>query len=130
VTTDDQDIGQRLRALMGELDRSPLGQRLRDRAMHRRHAHVALLRNPDPTMREIGEQLRDGRMRPADILTVPAYLEAFQRGADRAAQRLDPRELAEQLETMLATVQRNTADDQPTTDHGSDPRQRDRREDR
>jgi hypothetical protein len=103
VNTDDQDIGAHLRDLIDELDRSPLGQRLRDRSFRRQHAYHALLRNPDPTMREIGEQLRDGRMRSADILTVPAYLEAFRRGADRAAQRLDPRDIATQLETLLAT---------------------------
>jgi hypothetical protein len=112
VNTDEHDIGAHLRELVGELDRSPLGERLRDRQLRRRHAYEALLRNPDPIMREIGEQLRDGRMRPSDVLSVPAYMEAFQRGAEQAQQRLDPREVAAQLESMLAAASKDANNDE------------------
>jgi hypothetical protein len=52
-------------------------------------AYAALIRHPDPLVREVGVQLRDGHLRPRDILSSPAYrglvdgtLERLRRGAD------------------------------------------------
>ena len=97
--------------LVAELRSGPLGERLADRRFRRQHAYEALVHNPDPIMREIGQQLRDGAIRPADILRIPEYTEAFRRGADRAAQRLDPERIADDLQTMIAQARDQDADD-------------------
>ncbi len=104
----------RIQALVTELHHSPVGERLRDPAFRQRHVVEALLHNPDPVMREIGEQVRDGHMRLSEIQRVPAYRDAFANAAQQAAQRLDPKEIAKQLE-QLATRTRG------------EPEQRDRR---
>jgi len=97
--------------LVAELRSGPLGERLADRRFRRQHAYEALVHNPDPIMREIGQQLRDGAIRPADILRIPEYTEAFRRGADRAAQRLAPERIADDLQTMIAQARDQDADD-------------------
>jgi hypothetical protein len=111
---DSQPPEVRIRELIADIRDSPMGQRLSDVSFRRQHAYEALTRNADPVLREIGEQLRDGRMRPADILRVPAYREAFQQAAEQAAERLDPAEIAEQLETLAARARDERVD-------GADP---------
>jgi hypothetical protein len=101
-TDDSQPTEVRIRELIAEIRDSPVGQRLSDVNVRRQHAYEALTRHADPVLREIGEQLRDGRMRPVDILRVPAYRDAFQQAAEQAADRLDPTVIADQLEILAA----------------------------
>jgi hypothetical protein len=103
----------RISELIAELDHSPRGEQLRDAGFRRRHAYEALLRNPDPVMREIGQQLRDGHMRLSDILRVPAYAEAFGKAARQAEERLDPREIARQLEQFAGTAVDERSESRP-----------------
>ena len=82
------------------LSGTPFGERLRNPAFRQQHAAEALLRNPDPIMREIGRQLQDGSMRPSDVLRIPEYREAFGRAAEQVRDRLDPKQVAAELEAL------------------------------
>jgi hypothetical protein len=85
--------------------RSPIGERLRSGAFRREHAGEALLRHPDPIMREIGRQLRDGTMRPSDVLRIPEYRDAFGRAAEQVRDRLDPKAVATELSRLTEKEQ-------------------------
>jgi hypothetical protein len=100
----------RIQALVTELRQSSVGERLRDPAFRQRHVVEALLHNPDPVMREIGAQVRDGHIRLSDIQRVAAYREAFANAAQEAAQRLDPKETAKQLEELAARTRKSEPD--------------------
>ena len=84
---------------------TPIGERLRSAAFRQEHAAEALLRNPDPIMREIGRQLQDGSMRPSDVLRIPAYREAFGRAAEQVRDRLDPKAVATELDKLAEREQ-------------------------
>jgi hypothetical protein len=92
----------RIRDLLHKIDASPLGRAMRDPDARHRRACEALLHSPDPVMREIGEQVRDGRIRLADVIRVPVYAEAFRNATQQAIEQLDPRRVAEQLEQLAA----------------------------
>ena len=92
---------RRIPELVRELEASPAGQRLRDLEARRRRLHDALSQHPDPILREIGQQLVDGRIRPAELLRSSVYAEALQQAAARAAERLDPVALARELEALV-----------------------------
>jgi len=47
------------------------------------HRYQRLLAHDDPVVREIGEQLRDGEVRPRDLLRDPEYRQVIQRGLAR-----------------------------------------------
>lgn len=49
----------------------------------RADALAALARHPDPILREIATQLRDGHIRPRDVLSAPAYRTVLLRVLDR-----------------------------------------------
>jgi hypothetical protein len=83
-----------------QVDETPLGRELRDPAARRRRTGEALLRSGDPVLREIGAQVRDGRIRLVDALRQPAYAEAFRNAAQKAAEHLDPHRIAAQLEEL------------------------------
>jgi hypothetical protein len=118
-TDETQTTAARMRELIAEVADSPVGDRLRDPDTRRRHAYDALLHNPDPVLREIGEQLCDGRMRPSDILRVPAYAEAFRHAARSAQERLHPREIVKELEELVAKSRDDRrAQDTPPATHG------------
>ncbi len=89
---------RRIGELVRRLDGRPLARALRDPAVRRQRAGDALLRSDDPVLREIGAQVRDGRLRLVDALREPAYAEAFRNAARQAAERLDPQRIAAQLE--------------------------------
>ena len=101
-TDDGRSPEARMQDVLADVRDSPVGRRLRDVDFRRRHAYAALVRHPSPVMREIGEQLRDGRMRPIDILRVPAYREVFGKAARHAAARLYSEKIAQQLEALAA----------------------------
>ena|SRR5438046_507898 len=92
----------RIRELVGQFEATPAGRVLRSPEVRRRRACEVLLASDDPVLREIGEQVRDGRMRLADGVRVPAYAEAFANAAKQAAERLDPRRVADQLGELVA----------------------------
>jgi hypothetical protein len=50
---------------------------------HHNAAYDSLARHPDPLLREIGAQLRDGRMRPRDVLSAGAYRTVMLRALER-----------------------------------------------
>jgi hypothetical protein len=110
-TDDIADLVARLRS-------GPLGKRLADRRFRREHGYEALLHNPDPIMREIGQQLRDGVIRPVDILRVPEYTEAFRRSAEHAAEHLDEHRIADELRTMIASEQHRNVDERQSRNDG------------
>lgn len=88
----------RARQLVEDLTRlrdTPAGLRLRNRELLREHAAEALRRSPDPLLREIGEHLRNGRGRPADVVRVPEYAAALGRATRDAAGRVTVQRLAE-----------------------------------
>jgi len=115
MDTERERAQRRIPQLLEHLDQSPLGQRLRETGSRRRMIYEALSRHPDPVLREIGRQVVDGQMRPADILRVPAYADAFREAATRAADGLDPEVVARGLERMV-----NSPEGRP--EHGGEPR--------
>ncbi|PRX46923.1 hypothetical protein B0I33_10620 [Prauserella shujinwangii] len=59
---------------------SPEFEELRDASSRRRALYRLMAENPDPLWREMGQQLRDGRMRPAEMLSTPEYREHLRAG--------------------------------------------------
>jgi hypothetical protein len=94
---DRREAAASIRDSVRTLRDTPFGERLGNSDFRRQHAAEALLRNPDPIMREIGNQLRDGSMRPSDVLRIPEYREAFGRAAEQVRDRLDPTKVAAEL---------------------------------
>lgn len=119
-TDDTRDPAATIRELVSELEGTALGERMHDPEFRRRHAYGALQHNPDPIMREIGQQLRDGSMRPADVLRVPAYAEAFLRSTEDAARRLEPKKIAAELSALLAEQRRAGRSPRDATENGRD----------
>lgn len=70
--------------LMGHTE---LGQRLATPAGRRAALYDMLATHPDPVWREMGEQLKTGRMRPSDMFAVPAYREHLMAGLEQAKER-------------------------------------------
>lgn len=70
--------------LMGHTE---LGQRLATPAGRRTALYDMLASHPDPVWREMGEQLKTGRMRPSDMFAVPAYREHLMAGLEQAKER-------------------------------------------
>jgi len=97
-----------IRESMRTLRETSLGERLTSRTARRERAAEALLRHPDPVMREIGRQLRDGSMRPSDVLRIPEYREAFGRAAEQVRRDLDPRMVAAQLRELAQRAERSS----------------------
>lgn len=116
---DERDVAAMIQDSVRALRDTPAGQRLRSRAFRQEHAAEALLRHPDPVMREIGQQLRDGTMSPSDVLRVPAYTEAFQRAAVDARDRLDPQRIAAELSGLAERSVEETRGRQRPADRGS-----------
>ena len=71
-------------ALMGHTE---LGQRLATPAGRRAALYDMLANHPDPLWREMGEQLKTGRMRPSDMFAVPAYREHLMAGLEQVKER-------------------------------------------
>lgn len=103
-----REVAESIRDSVRTLRATEVGERLGSRAFRQEHAAEALLRHPDPIMQEIGRQLRDGSMRPADVLSIPEYREAFGRAAAEARRTIDPRAVAAELREL---AERQTAKD-------------------
>lgn len=93
--------------LMGHTE---LGQRLATPAGRRTALYDMLASHPDPVWREMGEQLKTGRMRPSDMFAVPAYREHLMAGLEQAKERHG--ELFVAVETA-ATASPASPDDNP-----------------
>ena len=92
---------RRIPELIRNLESTSPGEWRRDPKERRQRMYAVLSRHADPVLREIGRQLADGRMRPADVLRSGTYAEAVRAAAVRAAGRLDPVILAGQLEQRV-----------------------------
>jgi hypothetical protein len=92
----------------GECRRLGAQPRLNSLTARREHAAEALLRHPDPVMREIGRQFSDGGMRPSDVLRIPEYREAFGRAAEQVRRDLDPKVVAAQLRDLAEQADRSS----------------------
>ncbi|MFI7672814.1 hypothetical protein [Actinophytocola sp. NPDC049390] len=64
-----------------------LGKRLATPAGRRSALYDMLAAHPDPVWREMGEQLKNGSMRPSDMFAVPAYRERVMAGLEEARER-------------------------------------------
>lgn len=69
-----------LAAMMRLIERSPYRDQIADVQGRRQRVFEALADSDDPMWREIGEQLRDGRMEIRDVLRVEAYWDKVQQG--------------------------------------------------
>ncbi len=67
---------------LGRLAATRLGAVLSEPAQRREMLYAALTEHPDPVLRELGQQLRDGRIRPGELGSVDAYRSVLQRGLD------------------------------------------------
>lgn len=86
-----------LARLMAALDRTPIGDVLRDDQRRRAAVYERMATSSDPLTREIGQQLRDGVLRPQDLLKEPEYRRFLDRGVERLRE-LDLDELTRQAE--------------------------------
>jgi hypothetical protein len=90
-----------LARLIAALDRGPLGEVLRDDHRRRAAVYERMADSSDPLTREIGQQLRDGVLRPQDLLKDPEYRRFLDRGVERLHD-LDLDELTRQAEAAAA----------------------------
>jgi hypothetical protein len=90
-----------LARLMAALDRGPLGDVLRDDHRRRAAVYERMAASSDPLTREIGQQLRDGVLRPQDLLKDPEYRRFLDRCVERLRE-LDLDELTRQAEAAGA----------------------------
>jgi hypothetical protein len=69
-----------LESMMRLIERSAYRDQIADVRGRRQRVFEALAASEDPMWREIGEQLRDGRMELRDVTRVGAYWEKVQQG--------------------------------------------------
>lgn len=110
--------------LMAALDRGPLGAVLRDDNRRRAAVYERMANSDDPLTREIGQQLRDGVLRPQDLLKDPTYRGFLDRGVERLA-TLDLDELTRQAEAAAddaaAPDERDPGEDRDAPDRDDPP---------
>jgi hypothetical protein len=75
-----------------------------DQAARRHERYQRWTENSHPLLREIGEQLARGQIRPGDLLADPDYRELIQTGLTRI-QRESARLQAERSATQAAAIQ-------------------------
>lgn len=92
------------------LDDARLRGGLDDADGYRQHLYRDLARNDDPLLREIGEQLYDGLIRPRDLLTEPTYRDVVERGLERLRQA-DPETVRTELTDYVDALRQNSVDD-------------------
>lgn len=96
-----------------------LGKKLATPAGRRAALYDMLAQHPDPTWREMGEQMRNGQMRPSDLFAIPAYREHLMAGLEQAKERHE--EMFGAVEQSAAggdTSQAPEAPAAPTTPRG------------
>jgi hypothetical protein len=72
-----------LRELLGA---PAMNAELADPKGYRQRIYHELANHSDPLLREIGEQLCDGLVRPHQLLAIPAYAEVLDRGLENLRQ--------------------------------------------
>jgi hypothetical protein len=80
-----------IRQLLDAIADTPLGAEMRDPQKARERIYRELAQEDDPLLREIGEQLRDGVLRPHQLLDIPAYRTVVEQRLELLRQRpVDP----------------------------------------
>jgi hypothetical protein len=69
----------------------------------------------DPLVREMGKQLRDGEVTPQQLLSVPQYWEALQRGVNQLTET-DLAEVESQVDDVLEREQEEREQDERRRD--------------
>lgn len=75
--------------LVRRLQGTPLGDRLDSRDKRRTALFDMLANHKDPMWREIGQQLKNGQMKPTDLLATPVYRQHLLDGLEAAKERID-----------------------------------------
>ncbi|WP_026931270.1 hypothetical protein [Glycomyces tenuis] len=88
-TPDDEIPESGPERYMRLLEGTPLGEQLATSEGRRKALYDMLADHPDPLWREMGEQLKDGRMRPIDMFATPAYREHLLAGLESAREHQD-----------------------------------------
>jgi hypothetical protein len=88
--------------LLAEAEGTSLGDLLRDDQRRRHLLATMMAEHPDPILREIGQQWRDGVATPRQLLSVPEYWAALRPGYDALKEidlgETDLGEIAEQAD--------------------------------
>lgn len=110
-THDDHQPRDKPEKYLRLLDNTKLGEQLSTPAGRRTALYDMLAGHPDPMWREMGEQMRNGQMRPADIFGVPAYREHVLKGLEQAKER---------HQEMFGAVEQAAAGNTQNPDEASD----------
>jgi hypothetical protein len=86
-----------IEALLAKVEDSRYRELLHDDQLRRRLVVKMLAESDDPMLREMGEQLRDGLVKPSQLMSIPEYWEALGRGYE-ALGRIDLDQVAEQVD--------------------------------
>jgi hypothetical protein len=86
-----------IEALLARVEDSRYRELLHDDKMRRRLVVQMLAESDDPILREMGEQLRDGLVTPAQLMSIPEYWEALRPGYE-ALGGIDLDQVAEQVD--------------------------------
>jgi hypothetical protein len=96
--------------LLRRLNDLPVGQELRNTSRRRTVEYDRMAASSDPLIREIGEQLRDGTMRPIDIARSSHYRGVLDRGM-RELQDTDPEQFRQALEAEVEKAEERERDE-------------------
>lgn len=73
----------RLEQILAKLEQTSYGELVRDDERRRHELYRMMADSTEPTVREMGQQLRDGLVTPTQLLTVPEYAEVLHQGYER-----------------------------------------------
>lgn len=114
--------------LVQRLQGTPLGDRLDSPDKRRTALFDMLATHKDPMWREIGQQLKNGQMKPTDLLATPVYRQHLLDGLEAAKERIDelpdtiergaddPDAFAARVEAEAAAAARPAAEPEPVRD--------------
>ena len=104
-----------IRAAMAD---APEFDGLQDTATRRHQLYQLIAEHPDPLWREIGQQLRDGQLRPTEVLSIPEYRDQLRTGMADGLERLT--QMVDALEDHLRTDAVDQPSDGRTAGDGAD----------
>jgi hypothetical protein len=96
--TDDQRPSATLDDVLAAVERTSYGELLHDDQRRRHELYELMAVSDDPLVREMGQQLRDGLLRPRDLLSDPDYADGLIRGCQRLG------ELAVDLDDVVTQI--------------------------
>ncbi|GAB1690834.1 hypothetical protein [Krasilnikovia sp. M28-CT-15] len=105
-----------LRALLEKVAEAGYRDILLDEEAGNRFLYDTMASSSDPTLREIGEQLRDGALDMRQLAASDYYRETLNGGLANLA-TLDPEQMAEDLDRALAGQEAATAEDDSADEH-------------